>query len=427
MTTIDLSVFDRATGRAETLDNGLEVVLLPQPDGESIVTVVCYRAGSRDENPDEAGLAHFLEHMMFKGSALYPPGAIDSLTQRLGGTNNAFTSHDVSAYHFQFERCRLDEALRIEADRMRGLSLLPEEVESEREVILEEIRMVEDDPWDALEQAVARRVFGDHPYARPVLGTRQSLRGLDAAALRSFHCRHYHPGRAILVVAGGLPSDAMGRIEAVLGNGAPDGSTSAGARGELASPAGVGGSDRRVELRRGEIARLLVAHPAPAADDPLSVHVRLALTVLASGRASRIQRELVEQNPMALWAAGAASGHCLGGMSILTAEAAPGVEPARLEAAVCSRVDGLAASPPSTEELERAKRVLFADWVFMHERIGERAISAGLEHALFFPGFTRGSYQALACATAADVSDACAAWLAPAIRIVGWSLPAGTR
>ncbi len=425
--TIDLSVFDRVTARAETLDNGLGVVLLPQAGAESIVTVVCYRAGSRDEGSDEGGLAHFLEHMMFKGSALYPPGAIDSLTQRLGGTNNAFTSHDVSAYHFQFERRRLDEALRIEADRMRGLSLLPEEIESEREVILEEIRMVEDDPWDALEQAVARRLFGGHPYARPVLGTRRSLRGLDAAALRSFHRRHYHPGRAVLVVAGGLPSDAMGCIDAVLGNGAPGESTSARPRQELDPPAGGAGSDRRVELRRGEMARLLVAHPAPAADDPVSVHVRLALTVLASGRASRIQHDLVEQNPLALWAAGAASGHCLGGMSTLTAEAAPGVEPARLEEEVCSRVDGLAASPPSAEELERAKRVLFADWVFLHERIAERAISAALEHALFFPGFTRGSYEALARATAADVSDACAVWLSPTIRIVGWSLPAGTR
>ncbi|MCY3971072.1 MAG: pitrilysin family protein [Acidobacteria bacterium] len=428
MTTIDLSVFDGVTARAEILDNGLAVVLLPHAGAESVVTVVCYRAGSRDENPDEAGLAHFLEHMMFKGSVLYPPGAIDSLTQRLGGTNNAFTSHDVSAYHFQFERRRLDEALRIEADRMRGLSLLPEEVESEREVILEEIRMVEDDPWDALEQAVARRLFGGHPYARPVLGTRRSLRGLDAAALRSFHGRHYHPGRAVLVVAGGLPADAMGRVEAALGNGAPDGSMSDGhPRRELDPPAAVGGSDRRVELRRGEMARLLVAHPAPAVDDPLSVHLRLALTVLASGRASRIQRELVEENPLALWAAGAVSGHSLGGMSTLTAEAAPGVEPARLEAEVCSRVDVLAASPPSTVELERAKRVLFADWVFLHERIAERALSAALEHALFFPGFTRGSYEALARATAADVSDACAAWLSPATRIVGWSLPAGTR
>ena len=425
---IDLRAFDRVTAEAETLDNGLAVVLLPLADAESIVTVVCYRTGSRDEGSGQTGLAHFLEHMMFKGSALYPPGAIDSVTQGLGGTNNAFTSHDISAYHFQFERRSWGEALLIEADRMRGLSLLPEEVESEREVILEEIRMVEDDPWDVLEQAVAGRIFGCHPYGRPVLGTRESLRGLDAASLGSFHRRHYRPGRAVLVAAGGLPPDAMERIEAALGNGCPGSagvSPASDARADLEPPVFDPAPDRRIELRRGEMARLLVAHPAPAADDPLSVHVRLALTVLASGRASRIQRELVEQDPLALWAAGAASGHRLGGMSTLAAEAAAGVEPARLEAEVCARVDGLAASPPSAHELARAKRVLFADWVFMHERIAERAVSAAVEHALFFPGFSRDSFELLARTTAADVSDACAVWLSPATRIVGWSLPDG--
>lgn len=424
---MDLGVFERVTAEAETLDNGLSIVLLPQAGADQVVTVVCYRAGSRDEGANEAGLAHFLEHMMFKGSELYPPGAVDSVTQSLGGTNNAFTSHDVSAYHFQFERRSWGEALLIEADRMRGLSLLPEEVESEREVILEEIRMVEDDPWDVLDQAVARRIFGGHPYGRPVLGTRQSLGGLDAGSLGSFHRRHCHPRRAVLVAAGGLPSDAMERIEAALGNCVPDGSMSIGRpRRGLDAPIFDPEPDRRVELRRGEMARLLVAHPAPAADDPLSVHVRLALTVLASGRASRIQRELVEQNPLALWAACTASGHRLGGMSTLAMEAAAGAEPARLEAEVCARVDGLAANPPSAEELERAKRVLFADWVFTHERIAERAVSAALEHALFFPGFSRDSFAVLARATAADVSDACAVWLSPASRIVGWSLPADT-
>ncbi len=456
---IDLRAFDRVTAEAETLDNGLSVVLLPRADAESIVTVVCYRAGSRDEGSGETGLAHFLEHMMFKGSALYPPGAIDSVTQGLGGTNNAFTSHDVSAYHFQFERRSWGEALLIEADRMRGLNLLPEEIESEREVILEEIRMVEDDPWDVLEQAVALRIFGGHPYGRPVLGTRQSLRGLDAASLGSFHRRHYRPGRAVLVAAGGLPSDAMERIAAAfpvwpaantlrplgtrVARSAPPVnhpcachqahgwhagvSPASDARACLEPPIFDAAPTRRVELRRGEMARLLVAHPAPAADNPLSVHVRLALTVLASGRASRIQRELVEQDPLALWAAGAASGHRLGGMSTLAAEAAAGVEPARLEAELCARVDSLAASPPSAEELARAKRVLFADWVFMHERIAELAVSAAIEHALFFPGFSRDSFEVLARATAADVSDACGAWLAPATRIVGWSLPDGSR
>ncbi len=420
MTTVDLRALDRVAGQAETLDNGLRVVLLPQNGAESIAVALCYRAGSRDEEPGESGLAHFLEHMMFKGSAAYEPGAIDRLTQRLGGTNNAFTSHDATLYHFQFERGSWREALRIESDRMRGLSLLPEEVDSEREVILEEIRMVEDDPWDALEQAVARRMFGDHPYGQSVLGTRESLRSLDAAALRSFHCRHYRPGRAVLVCAGGLPPDAMELVEAALGGAAAGGE---GSRAGLGPPVFDPRRRRRVELRRGETPRLLVAHPAPAPDDPAHVHLRLALAVLCSGRASRVQRDLVEEDPLALWASATVTGHRLGGMATLSAEAAPGVHPERLERELRARVEGLASRPPDAEELERAKRILFADWVFLHEAIAERAVTAALEQALFRPGFSRDSFEALSAATASDVAAACAASLSAGTRVVGWSRP----
>lgn len=423
MTTVDLRAFDRVAGRAETLDNGLRVVLLPQNGAGSIAVALCYRAGSRDEAADERGLAHFLEHMMFKGSAAYEPGAIDRLTQRLGGTNNAFTSHDATVYHFQFERGSWQEALRIESDRMLGLSLLPAEVELEREVILEEIRMVEDDPWDALEQAVAGRVFGDHPYGRSVLGTRESLRALDAGALRSFHGRHYRPRNAVLVCAGGLPPDAMERVEATLGGEAQTGAPSGGVRADIGRPVFDPGRGCRVEFRRGETPRLLVAHPAPLPDDPVHVHLRLALAVLCSGRSSRVQRDLVEEDPLALWASAAVTGHRLGGMATLSAEAAPGVRPERLEEELYVRVEGLSSRPPDAEELERAKRMLFADWVFMHEPIAERAMSAALEHALFSPGFSRDSFRALAEATASDVAGACAAWLSAKTRVVGWSLP----
>ncbi|MXX60411.1 MAG: insulinase family protein [Holophagales bacterium] len=418
MNPVDLRAFDRVAGRAETLDNGLRVVLLPQNGAESIVVALCYRAGSRDEEPGEGGLAHFLEHMMFKGSAAYEPGAIDRLTQGLGGTNNAFTSHDATLYHFQFEGGSWQEALRIESDRMRGLSLLPAEVELEREVILEEIRMVEDDPWDALEQAVAGRIFGEHPYGRSVLGTRESLRALDAGALHSFHCRHYRPDRAVLVCAGGLPPDAMEKIDATLGSVAtgPD-TRDADQRPDPRT------QFRRIELRRGETPRLLVVHPAPLPDDPAYVHLRLALAVLCSGRSSRVQRDLVEEDPLALWASAAVTGHRLGGMATLSAEAAPGVHPERLEEELYVRVEDLSSRPPAREELERAKRMLFADWVFMHEPIAERAMTAALEHALFSPGFSRDSFRALADATASDVAGACAVWLSAETRVVGWSLP----
>ncbi len=423
MSAVDPRAFDRVAVEAETLDNGLRVALLPRNGAESVVSALCYRVGGRDEAPNECGLAHFLEHMMFKGSAAWAPGAIDRLTQRLGGTNNAFTSHDATVYHFQFERGSWLEALRIESDRMRGLSLLPAEVELERDVILEEIRMVEDDLWEALEQTVAGRVFGEHPYGRSVLGARESLSALGVGALRSFHRRHYRPDRAVLVCAGGLPQDAMELVEAEFGRE----STSAShgrTRADVGSPVFDPVPGRRFELRRGETARLLVAHPAPAPDDPAHVHLRLALAVLCNGRASRVQRDLVEEDPLALWASATVTGHRLGGMAVLSAEAAPGVHPERLEEELCARVQRLADRPPNAEELERAKRILFADWVFLHESLAERAMTAALEQALFRPGSSRDSFRELAAATASDVAGACATWLSAETRVVGWSLPA---
>src|SRR5207244_7983610 len=116
-----------------------------------VASVLYYRVGTRDEPAGRGGVAHFLEHMMFKGSARFGPGEIDRRTQALGGINNAFTSHDSTAYYFNFAADRWTEALTIEADRMAGLTLNPDEVASERQVILEEIAMYASEPWDALE------------------------------------------------------------------------------------------------------------------------------------------------------------------------------------------------------------------------------------------------------------------------------------
>ena len=127
--------------------------------------------GGRDESPGASGAAHFLEHMMFKGSARFGPGEIDRRTQALGGINNAFTSHDATAYYFAFASDRWHEALAIERDRLTALTLDPAEIASERQVILEELAMYRDEPWDALELAVQAELFATHPYGVPVLGS----------------------------------------------------------------------------------------------------------------------------------------------------------------------------------------------------------------------------------------------------------------
>ena len=162
--------------RVRRLACGLTVGLVERRQAPVVSTVLCYRAGAAAEPPRLAGLAHFLEHMMFKGSPGYAAGEVDRITQRLGGANNAYTSHDATLYQFSFAADRWHQALAIEADRMAALRLEPAQVEAERQVILEELSMVEDDPWDALELAVLAEHYGERAYGRPVLGRRGSLR-----------------------------------------------------------------------------------------------------------------------------------------------------------------------------------------------------------------------------------------------------------
>ena len=152
-----------------------------------VVTALFYRAGSRDDSAGQGGLAHFLEHMMFKGSQGYPAGEVDRLTQAWGGTNNAYTTHDTTVYTFSFSSDRWRQALAIELDRQRGLTLDPAELERERGVIQEELRLYEDQPWDSLEKRVHAELFSHRGYGRPIVGSRKSVASIGAHRLSSLH------------------------------------------------------------------------------------------------------------------------------------------------------------------------------------------------------------------------------------------------
>ena len=167
-----------------------------------------YRVGARNETEREAGVSHFLEHMMFKGSARFGKGEVDRLTTTLGGSNNAFTTADHTAYWFEFASDRWERALEIEADRMRGLLLDPSEFAAEKAVVLEELAMGEDDPWRNLSQQVQMSLFPRHPYRRPVIGFADTLRALEVERMRDYYRRFYHPANAILVVCGDIDPEA---------------------------------------------------------------------------------------------------------------------------------------------------------------------------------------------------------------------------
>ncbi|MGE0641638.1 MAG: M16 family metallopeptidase [Thermoanaerobaculia bacterium] len=358
--------------------NGFELVLLPNSQAPIVTSVLVYRAGGRDESAGASGAAHFLEHMMFKGSGRFGPGEIDRRTQALGGVNNAFTSHDQTAYYFAFAADRWQEALEIERDRMTSLTLDPAEIASERQVILEELAMYRDDPWDDLELAVQSELYAGHPYAVPVLGREEDLERMDRDALMAFYRSYYDPANALLVVSGELDGTVRRAVEEAFAS-LPGTSTGRPLPPLLAPVTG----ERRVErvVPGAEVNRMLVALPAPAPDHADFPGVRMLSCLLGSGRSSRLHREFVDVGQRCLSADCALAEMDFASHFVFSFELLPGVDPEEIEARLDTILQGLRDEAPGEEELERARRVHLADWVFQLERIHQQAIHAALAAA----------------------------------------------
>jgi zinc protease len=407
------------TPRLEKLDNGLTVCLLENRQAPIVTSALFYRAGTRDEPAGHGGVAHFLEHMMFKGSGRFGPGEIDRRTQALGGSNNAFTSHDSTGYYFNFAADRWTEALAIEADRMAGLTLDPEQVASERQVILEEIAMYDSEPWDALEMEVQAGLFLPHPYGKPVLGTREELLATGADELRAFHRRFYRPDNAVLIVVGDLGADALAAVQDTFGRLPAHREHRNGSQ-----PVVLPDRLRRIERRKGEVARMLLALPVPSGAHPDHPALRLLATLLAGGRTSRLQEALVDGGQLCAWVSTDLSESLDASQLSIAAEVVPGVEPERVEAEVLRLLDDVVRNPPSEEEVERARQIATADWVFGHERVHQQAISLGLAITLFDLGYLDRHLQGLLAAGPEEVLAVAAKYLRPERgAVLGWSLP----
>jgi zinc protease len=406
--------------RLGRLANGLTVCVLENRQAPVVTAALAYRAGTRDEPPGHGGVAHFLEHMMFKGSAAYGAGEIDRRTQALGGSNNAFTSHDATTYYFSFAADRWTEALAIEADRMAALTLDPGQVASERQVILEEIAMYDSEPWDALEVAVQGRLFRGHPYGHPVLGTRGELRKTGAGELADFQRRFYRPDNAVLVVAGEVGDEAFAVAERFLGALPPGAERRTGASPPAAPPEAMA----RLRRRKGEVPRLLLALPAPPGDHPDHAVLRLLAALLGSGRASRLYQALVDEAQLCSSLHTELSEGLDASYLSIAAEVVPGIAPARVERELRRLLAAVAEEPPGAEEIERARQVALADWVLNHERVQQQALSLAVSLALFDEGHLDRQLRRLLEADRAALHEAARRYLRPERgSVLGWSLP----
>jgi zinc protease len=202
-----------------TLDNGLEVVVIPDRRAPIVTHMVWYKVGSADELPGKSGIAHFLEHLMFKGTARHPAGEMDRVIAEVGGYTNAFTTKDVTVYHQTVPPDFLDEMMDFEADRMRGLVLTEEVIGAERDVVIEERNQrVDVSPQALLAEETAATAYQNHPYRIPTIGWLHEMEQLNRADAVDFYDRYYAPNNAVLVVAGDVdPDEVRALAEATYG------------------------------------------------------------------------------------------------------------------------------------------------------------------------------------------------------------------
>src|SRR6201998_349197 len=202
-----------------TLDNGLQVVVVQDHRTPVVTQMIWSKVGSADETPGKSGLAHFLEHLMFKGTARHPEGEFSKTVLKVGGNENAFTSVDYTGYFQRVPRDQLKSMMEFEADRMTGLILKDENVLPERDVVLEEYNMrVANNPEARLNEQIMAALYLNHPYGRPVIGWHQEIEKLSREDALAFYRRFYAPNNAILVVAGDVTvEDVRPMVEKNLG------------------------------------------------------------------------------------------------------------------------------------------------------------------------------------------------------------------
>jgi zinc protease len=411
----DLPVFER------TLPNGLKALVLPRPGAPTVVCDLYYPAGSVDEPAGKTGLAHFVEHMLFKGTERFPKGQIDRLTFLAAGHSNAETGEDCTHYWFAFPADRWELALAVEADRMHGAVFDPREVEAERQVIAEERARELDSPLGRLDQTHLAVSYLVHPYRNPVLGWPDDLRRATVADLTAFYRAHYRPDGAVLVAVGALdPERALDRIEAHFG---------ALPRGKAGRPAAPAGEPRQAGRRDftlvepEAVARGLFGWHSVPQGHPDGPALDVLSDLLTCGRRSRLWETLVERQRLATWVDAAQEGSRLAGQFLAQVEAAPGVETGRLEEALRGVLAELADAGPTPEELSRSRYRLEAAWRWEQEDLA--GLAAGLGHVALWDDWRawQAEHRAALAVSADDIRRVASTYLVDSSLTVGWSLP----
>ena len=362
------------------LDNGMEVVVIPDHRVPVVTHMVWYRVGSADEPRGVSGIAHFLEHLMFKGTDTIPPGEMSKIVARNGGRDNAFTSYDYTAYFQRVAVDRLPLVMEMEADRMTNLKLVDEVVLPERSVILEERRQrTDNEPLSLLSERVNAALYVHHPYGVPIIGWKHEIEKLDREDAISFYKKHYAPNNAILVVAGDITAEELRPLAEKYYGVIPPGKIDDRVR--VSDPPVI--TSQRVVLKdarakQARVTQQLIVPSYLTAEDGEAEALEVLAQILGGGSTSRMYQEVVVDKKL-----GASAGTWYQGGAVdngkfgVFAVPRAGVDINDVEAALIDSVDKLISEGVTNEELERAKNSLVAEAVYARDSQQSMAYSLG--------------------------------------------------
>jgi len=364
------------------LQNGMQVVVIPDHRAPVVTQMIWFKVGGVDDPPGLSGLAHFFEHMMFRGTKKTPGDQFSQTLARNGGEDNAFTTHDYTAFYEQIARDKLPMAMALEADRMTNLDLSDNNVSTERDVVLEERRMrIDNDPQALLSEQIDAALHLSHPYGRPVIGWPEEVRRIGRIEAQDFYNHHYAPNNAILIVAGDVtPNDVRNYAQAAY---AKVPARELVARNAAAEPPrlsetrlAVVRDDAKVPLFMREYRVPSYAEAGPGQAEALEVLAQ----VLGGDYSSALYRKLVVERRLATGAGASYDGYRrdASGFTVY-ASPRPGVSFAQLERAV-DDILGVYTRPASAKELARAKTQLVAGATY--RRDSQYALASAYGQAL---------------------------------------------
>ena len=364
-----------------TLKNGMKVLVQTDHNIPNIALYIFYRIGSRNERPGTTGISHFFEHMMFNGAKKYGPGELDKVMEANGGSNNAYTTRDVTVYQDWFPRSALPLIYDIESDRIRDLSFDPAKIKSEREVVASERRLsVDNENSGVLDEQLWATSFIAHPYQWPVVGWMSDIEHWTMADLKHHFEMGYAPNNATMVVVGDVSPEEIFKlcetyIEPIPTHDPPPPVTTI-------EPEQMG--ERRLVVHKpAQLPLLMLGYHIPQTNNADFYALNVLRTILFQGESSRMYQRLVDKDQIALDVQSQAEPAFDPTMLEVVAQPKQGIDPQQCEKAIYEELDRAANTPVSDKELEKAKNIRLVEFYRQMRTINGRANTIGTYEVFF--------------------------------------------